>query len=183
MTSRTAAPAFSPELRAAIYHFTVFGTAGVASVYFGIWLTSRGVHPDQIGIINAAPVLLMLAVNVIVGRLADRARDWRSVIIILSLIGGVIPIGLYFVSEFWGIFVYTMILVIYNAHNIIAQWLGSPFATVSNYTPISFDTFRNQQYCYIEQLLGTRDVAKLKDDQEGTTLTYIGSDGLSNRKK
>lgn len=95
-----------------------------------------------------------------------------------------IPLTVYSsVSEFWGIFIYTMILVIYNAHNIIAQWLGSPFATVSNYTPISFDTFRNQQYCIIEQLLGTRDVGKLKDDQEGTTLTYIGSGTTTNRKK
>ncbi len=86
-----------------------------------------------------------------------------------------IPLTVYSsVSEFWGIFIYAMILVIYNAHNIVAQWLGTPFSTASNYTPISFDTFRNQQYCIIEKMLGTRDVTKLRDDQEGTTLTYIG---------
>lgn len=147
MTSRPAAPAFSPELRAAIYHFTVFGTAGVASVYFGIWLTSRGVHPDQIGIINAAPVLLMLAVNVIVGRLADRARDWRSVIIILSLIGGVIPIGLYFVSEFWGILLvwtlaimpaFALVPVVDAATLRMTQRRGTSFSAVRAWGTVGF---------------------------------------------
>lgn len=93
----------SPETRAAIYHFSVFGTAGVASVYFGIWLTNRGIKPEELGIINAAPVLLMLLVNVYIGRMADRARDWRSAIIVLSLFSGFVAFGLYFVSGFWGV--------------------------------------------------------------------------------
>lgn len=103
MSSSIAAPRLSPELRAAIYHFAVFGSTGVSSVYFGLWLTNRGIGPDEIGIINAAPLLAMLAINVLVGRIADRAKDWRGVIITLSLIAGVVPIGLFFVSGFWGI--------------------------------------------------------------------------------
>ena len=103
MSSATPVPRFSPELRAAIYHFTVFGTNGAISVYFGVWLTTRGIQPNEIGIINAAPVLLMLAINQLVGRIADRASDWRGVIMALSLIAGAIPIGLFFVSGFWGI--------------------------------------------------------------------------------
>jgi len=101
--SATLVPRISPEMRAAIYHFTVFGTNGAISVYFGVWLTTRGIQPNEIGIINAAPVLLMLAINQLVGRIADRASDWRGVIIALSLIAGAIPIGLFFVSGFWGI--------------------------------------------------------------------------------
>lgn len=98
-----AAPRVSPELRAAIYHFAVFGSTGVSSVYFGIWLANRGISPDEIGIINAAPLLLMLLVNQLVGRIADRMPDWRGVIIVLSLIAGAVPIGLFFVSGFWGV--------------------------------------------------------------------------------
>ena len=78
MSPSTDQPRFSPEMRAALYHFTVFGSTGVASVYFAIWLAGHGIRPDEIGIINAAPVLLMLAVNVLVGRIADRASDWRG---------------------------------------------------------------------------------------------------------
>jgi PPP family 3-phenylpropionic acid transporter len=96
---------FSPELRASIYHFMVFSSTGVSSVYFAIWLSNRGIGPDETGIISAVPVLVMLAINTLVGRLADKAKDWRTVIIILSLIAGAVPIGLFFVSGFWSILV------------------------------------------------------------------------------
>jgi len=102
-TVREAQGAFSPELRASIYHFMVFGSTGISSVYFAIWLSNRGITPDETGVITAVPVLTMLAINVLVGRLADKANDWRQVIIILSLIAGAVPIGLFFVSGFWGI--------------------------------------------------------------------------------
>lgn len=103
---------FSPELRASLYHFMVFASTGVSSVYFSIWLSNRGITPDETGIITALPVLLMLGINVLVGRLADKASDWRQVIIILSLIAGVIPIGMFFVSGFWGILaVWTLCVV------------------------------------------------------------------------
>jgi MFS transporter, PPP family, 3-phenylpropionic acid transporter len=93
----------SPELRASIFHFTVFGSGAVASVYLGIWLSQKGIHPDQIGLISALPVFGLLLLNLYIGRLADRAGDWRTVIVILSLLGAAFPIGLFFVDEFWGI--------------------------------------------------------------------------------
>ena len=93
----------SPELRASIFHFTVFGSGAVASVYLGIWLSQKGIHPDQIGLISALPVFGLLLLNLYLGRLADRAGDWRTVIVILSLLGAAFPIGLFFVDEFWGI--------------------------------------------------------------------------------
>lgn len=111
-TDPEAQGAFSPELRASIYHFMVFASTGISSVYFAIWLSNRGITPDETGVITAVPVLAMLAINVLVGRLADRASDWRQVIIILSLIAGAVPIGLFFVSGFWGILlVWTLCVV------------------------------------------------------------------------
>lgn len=112
MTSSKKALGLSPEVRAGIFHFTVFAATGVASAYFGIWLSRRGISADEIGIINAAPVLAMLAINLLVGRLADKASDWRQVIIMLSLIAGAVPIGLWFVEGFWGILlVWTLAMV------------------------------------------------------------------------
>ena len=106
------ATGLSPEFRAGIYHFTVFAGTGVASAYFGIWLANRGISPDEIGVINAAPVLVMLAINILVGRLADKASDWRQAILVLSLIAGAVPIGLWFVNGFWGILlVWTLAMV------------------------------------------------------------------------
>jgi len=93
----------SPELRASIYQFTVYIPGGVASVFFGIWLSEHGLPADQIGLINALPTLCLLLLNIIVGRIADRADDWRTALIVISLASALAPLPLYFVSEFWGI--------------------------------------------------------------------------------
>lgn len=93
----------TPELRASVFHFTVFLSTGVSSVYLAIWLSEKGIPADEIGIINAVPVLILLGINLFVGRLADKASDWRTVIVIMAILAGAFPIGLFFVSEFWGI--------------------------------------------------------------------------------
>jgi PPP family 3-phenylpropionic acid transporter len=93
----------SPELRASLFQSTVYLPGAISSVFLGIWLSDHGIPADQIGIINSVPMLCLLALNMVVGRLADRAKDWRSVIIIVALIGAAVPIALFFVNEFWGI--------------------------------------------------------------------------------
>lgn len=93
----------TPEARASLYQFTVYLPGAVASVFLGIWLSQHGIPADQIGLINALPMLGLLLLNVIIGRIADRADDWRTAIIAISLVSCVMPLGLYFISEFWGI--------------------------------------------------------------------------------
>jgi MFS transporter, PPP family, 3-phenylpropionic acid transporter len=103
--SSPASMRLSPELRASLFHFTVFTTSGAASAYFSVWMADKGISPGQIGIVNAAPVLALLVINLFVGRLADRASDWRQMIILLALVAGVVPVGLFFASGFVGILV------------------------------------------------------------------------------
>ena len=110
--SAAKAPGVSPEQRAGLYHFFVFGSTGIASAYFAIWLSVRGITADEIGVISAAPVIVMLAVNVLIGRLADKASDWRYMIIILSMIAAAGAIGLFFVSGFWGIVLIWVLAVV-----------------------------------------------------------------------
>ena len=93
----------SPELRASIYQFTVYIPGGVASVFFGIWLSEHGIPADQIGVINALPTLCLLLLNIIVGRIADKADDWRTALIYISIASALAPLPLFLVSEFWGI--------------------------------------------------------------------------------
>jgi len=95
----------SPELRASVFHFTVFTTSGAASAYLGVWLAQRGVSPGEIGIVSAAPVLALMLLNLYVGRLADRASDWKQMIVLLSLVAGVLPFGLFLAAGFMGILV------------------------------------------------------------------------------
>jgi PPP family 3-phenylpropionic acid transporter len=105
MSSLTLVQRLSPELRASIFHFTVFLATAASSVYLGIWLSGKGISSGEIGIINAVPVLLLLALNLFVGRIADRASDWKQMIVIMALLAGVASIGLFFVNDFWGILI------------------------------------------------------------------------------
>ncbi|KKB79925.1 hypothetical protein VW35_05485 [Devosia soli] len=93
----------TPEARASLYQFSVYLPGAVQSVFLGIWLSQHGIPADQIGLINALPMLGLLLLNMVIGRIADRADDWRTAIIALSLVASLAPVGLYFVSEFWGI--------------------------------------------------------------------------------
>ena len=93
----------SPEMRASLFQFTVYIPGGVASVFLGIWLSEHGIPADQIGVINALPTLCLLLLNIIVGRVADKADDWRTALIFISLASALAPLPLFFVSEFWGI--------------------------------------------------------------------------------
>ncbi|KQT44800.1 hypothetical protein ASG47_15315 [Devosia sp. Leaf420] len=93
----------TPEARASLYQFTVYLPGAVASVYLGIWLSQHGIPADQIGLINALPMLGLLVLNMVIGRIADRADDWRTAIIAISLVATIVPFALYFTTEFWGI--------------------------------------------------------------------------------
>ncbi len=93
----------TPEARASIFQFMVYVPGGVASVFLGIWLSEHGIPADQIGIINALPTFCLLLLNIVVGRVADKADDWRSALIVISALSALAPLPLYFVSEFWGI--------------------------------------------------------------------------------
>lgn len=103
MTTIAAAPRPSPELRATVFYFSLYMSAAAGTVYAGIWLQDKGMNSEQIGIINALPVLVMLVLNLLVGRIADKADDWRQVIVIGAVSAGLIPFGLFFVNDFWGI--------------------------------------------------------------------------------
>ena len=94
---------WSPETRATLYYFTAFMTSGAATAYGGIWFHDQGLGESEIGLIGSAPVFIMLVLNLVVGRIADRASDWRQVIVIGAVLGGLIPIGLFFVHGFIGI--------------------------------------------------------------------------------
>ena len=93
----------APEWRATAYYFTAFMTSGAATAYAGIWFQGQGLSGGEIGLIGSVPVFIMLVLNLIVGRIADRASDWRQVIVIGALLGGIIPAGLFFVHGFFGI--------------------------------------------------------------------------------
>ncbi len=105
-------PSLTPEVRAGVFYFTMFGSPGVVGAYFAIWLAGQGIGPGDIGIINSTPIFIMLVLNLVVGRIADRAGDWRTVIVVGCVLAGIMPLALFFVDGFWGILIVWTLSVI-----------------------------------------------------------------------
>ncbi|EYD77327.1 putative 3-phenylpropionic acid transporter [Rubellimicrobium mesophilum DSM 19309] len=95
--------ALSPEARTAVYYSTLFMGAALSNVYAGLWMAGKGLSPDEIGAVNAVPLAVMLVLNWLVGRLADRASDWRGVIVGGALLAALFPLGFFAADGFWGI--------------------------------------------------------------------------------
>ena len=93
----------TPEVRVAIYYFFSAMSVGAVNGFAGIWFASIGILPEQIGVITAAPVVVVLLVGFYVGRLADLSRDWRQTIVIGATLSGLAPIALFFIDGFWAV--------------------------------------------------------------------------------
>lgn len=92
-------------LRLVPFYTSMYLAPAVASVFAGIWLAARGLSDAQIGVLYAAPVLVLLVFNLWIGRLADRARDWRSVIVGGSVLSGVATLLFPVANDFWSLLV------------------------------------------------------------------------------
>jgi len=89
-----------PARRVQIYFFAQFLSVGMINAYAGIWFDSIGLTSLQIGLIGAVPVALLLCLTLLTGRLADRASDWRQVIMIGAFLSALFPVGLFYADSF-----------------------------------------------------------------------------------
>lgn len=101
--SSLAARIATPEVRTSAFYLTKFGPPGAIAAYFGIWLSDKGLSATEIGLVNAIPVALTLLLAITIGRIADRASDWRKVIIIGAFVSGLAPLGLLAADGFFTI--------------------------------------------------------------------------------
>ncbi len=95
----------SPAARTSLYYSSLLMSVAVANPFLPLWLTSKGLDPGEIGLINAIPILLMVVINLLVGRIADRASDWRTVIVIGSILAAIPPFFLIVSEGFWPILI------------------------------------------------------------------------------
>lgn len=105
MTAPLAGTVPSPNVASRVVPFyaSMYLAQAVATVFAGIWFTSLGLSDSQIGVISAAPVLVLLVTNLWVGRIADRADDWRGVIVAGAMLSGLSALLLPAAHGFWAI--------------------------------------------------------------------------------
>ena len=76
------------------YYASLYVMMGLLTAYSGIWFSDLGFSDAQISVINVAPIVFMLLINVFVGRLADRASDWRTAIVLGSVLSALFATGI-----------------------------------------------------------------------------------------
>lgn len=93
-------PNFSPTQRTGFFFFSQFIAGGTANAFAGIWLSHQNLSAQQIGMVNSVPVAVLLAINIFVGRIADRANDWRQVIVFGAVVSAFSAMGLFWANGF-----------------------------------------------------------------------------------
>lgn len=135
------------EHRLSGYFITQFMSGGAATVFAGIWFASKGLNTDQIGLLNTVPIATLLCINLFVGRLADKASDWKQVITLGALLSAIFPFGLFYVTDFWGILLFWSLATIAQAAIVpvadaaamrMTRRRGSDFGAVRAWGTIGF---------------------------------------------
>lgn len=93
----------SAPLSVTRYYFTVYMLPAVVVTYLPIWLSEQGISSGEIGMINAVPMFVVLLTSVFVGRIADRAKDWKQTIVIGNSIAVLFCVILGLGNNFWTI--------------------------------------------------------------------------------
>ena len=107
-----------PRLAATRYYILTFLPAAVTVTYLPIWLNERGISDAGIGLINTLPMAGILLFSVFVGRLADRAPDWKQAIMVGTGVAAFFSLLLGFAEGFW------MVLAIWTMTNLPAGLVG-----------------------------------------------------------
>ena len=76
-------------------------SVGMVNAYAGIWFDSIGLTTFQIGLLGSIPMLGLLLVTTSIGRLSDRADDWKQAIVIGSAVSSLAALGLFLSTAFW----------------------------------------------------------------------------------
>jgi MFS transporter, PPP family, 3-phenylpropionic acid transporter len=111
----------SPTRRTGLYFFTQFMAGGTANAFAGIWFSQQGLSDVQIGLLTTVPTAILLAINIFVGRIADRASDWRLVILWGAALSAFATLGLFWSSGF-------ALLLLFFTATVITQSMIVPVA-------------------------------------------------------
>lgn len=140
----------TPEARAASFYFMAYLLPGAYTAFGGIWFAHIGMSSGEIGLINAVPTLVILLLNIAVGKISDRAPDWRGTIVIGTLLSAVAILPLPFASGFYPILIlwtlttipFAAVMPVLDAASIsLTKRNGSDFGRIRAWGTIGFLVF------------------------------------------
>ena len=99
----------SLALRLSMFYIAYFAMVGITLPFFPVWLVSKGLTPENIGIIIGFSTFIRVFFDPIIAHLADRQGIRQPIIVLLSSFA-LIFFSFYFISDtFWAIFLVTII--------------------------------------------------------------------------
>jgi PPP family 3-phenylpropionic acid transporter len=82
----------------------MYAAFGVASPFWPLFFESRGLSPQELGLLLAVGTLVRLLANPIVGRIADRLSALRAVLAVCLALAILAALGLLPAQKFWTLF-------------------------------------------------------------------------------
>lgn len=137
----------SAEQRYAIYYAVLFGSIGALAPFAAVWFDEVGINAAEIGVIVAAPSVVMLITTVAIGKWADSLRDRRLAIICCNVVILFAHALLFLRADFWmvlgvwvvsGIAMYAKIPITDASALNLAQRQGTDFARIRMFGSIGF---------------------------------------------
>ncbi len=137
----------SSEQRFALYYAALFSSIGSIGPFMAVWLNHAGVSTSMIGVIMAAPSILMLFTTIKLGRWADSLVDRRSAIITGNWIILVVHLLLFVHTGWWlvllvwsisGVIMYAKVPVTDAAALSLTHRNGSDFAQIRLWGSVGF---------------------------------------------
>lgn len=137
----------SSEARYALYYFLLFGSIGAIAPFASLWLNSAGIEPAMIGIISAAPSVVMLLTTIRLGRWADGLQDRRYAIVTGNWVILIAQAILFIHTDLWtitlvwivvGVAMYAIVPITDAAALSMSHRRGSDFARIRTFGSIGF---------------------------------------------
>ncbi len=98
------------SVRFAAFYGAAFFVVGVLLPFWPIWMQSRGLSPDQIGILLAVGPWLRILVDPVVTSFADRSGQGRRIMVISAGLGTLAFAGFGLATSFWAVL---LIMLVY----------------------------------------------------------------------
>src|SRR4051812_17815146 len=95
--------------RLSLFYGAIFIVIGIQLPFWPVWLAARGLEPEAIGILLAAPPWIKTIATPVAGMVADRTGNRRGTILVLALIGLGVTTAYAAVDGFWRLLAVTLV--------------------------------------------------------------------------
>ena len=122
--------------RLAAYYGVTFFVIGIMLPFWPLWMQSRGLSPEDIGIVVGIGMLMKVAANPLIAGYADRTGTRRGPLILFSLLASIAFCAFWPANGFWPILAVTMTFFLF--------W--SPLIPLTETLTMHFGTARKLAY-------------------------------------